>query len=263
MELTIPMSRPSGSPGDVIAFDRRSAPERAAIRLLVAHEDGLARAGLRALLEREADVAVVGEASRGEGAIAVAAEVQPDVVLIDIHLPGLHALDAARRILATPDTAQANVLVLGGCDSDEQLFGALHAGASGFLVKETEAAELLRAVRSVAEGHAALSPNITRRLIDEFASQPDPHRPVPERLEELTAREREVMALVAMGLTNHEIAGRLVVSPATAKTHVSRAMMKLHARDRAQLVALAYQTRLVQPRRPGDRPASTALLAAA
>jgi DNA-binding NarL/FixJ family response regulator len=262
MELSIPMSRPSGSPADVIAFERRSAPARATIRLLLAHEEGLARAGLRALLEREADVIVVGEAARGEDAIAVAGELEPDVILIDIRLPGLDALEATRLILAAPDRAQPNVLVLGSGDSDGRLFGALHAGASGFLVKEAEAAELLHAIRSVAEGHAALSPSITRRLIDEFASQPDPHRPVPERLDELTAREREVMGLVAMGLTNHEIAGRLVVSPATAKTHVSRAMLKLHARDRAQLVALAYQTRLVEPRRTGDRRASETLLAA-
>jgi DNA-binding NarL/FixJ family response regulator len=258
MELAIPMYRSSASPGDVIAFDRRSAT----IRVLLAHEEGLARVGLRALLERDGDVSVVGEVARGEDAIAVAGELQPDVLLIDIRLPGLDALDVTRRILAAPDRARPDVLVLGSCDSDEQLFGALRAGAGGFLVKEAEASELLDAVRSVAERHAALSPRVTRRLIDEFASQPDPQRPVPERLEELTAREREVMELVAMGLTNHEIAGRLVVSLATAKTHVSRAMMKLHARDRAQLVALAYQTRLVRPRRPGDRPASATLLAA-
>jgi DNA-binding NarL/FixJ family response regulator len=253
MELTIPMS------GEVIALERRTAPARAAIRLLLAHEEGLIRAGVRALLGAEADVIVVGEASRGEDVVAVAGELRPDVVLLDIRLPGLDALQATRQILAAPDRAHTKVLLLGSCDSDEELFRALHAGASGFLVKETEPVELVRAIRSVSQGHAMLSPSVTRRLIDEFSSQPDPLRPVPERLEELTAREREVMGLVAMGLTNHEIAARLVVSPATAKTHVSRAMLKLHARDRSQLVMLAYQTRLVEPRRTRDHGAPAAL----
>jgi DNA-binding NarL/FixJ family response regulator len=215
----------------------------APIRLVVAQREGLVRAGLRALLDREDDLAVVAEASRGEEAIAMAAELRPDVVLIDIALPGLDPLQATRRIRGLA----AEVLVIGDGAADEELFGALHAGAGGFLVHDAEPAELLRAVRSVAAGEALLSPSATRRLIDELAAQPDPHRPVPERLEELTAREREVMGLVAMGLTNAEIAVRLVVSPATAKTHVSRAMLKLHARDRAQLVTLAYQSRLVEP----------------
>jgi DNA-binding NarL/FixJ family response regulator len=261
MELTIPMSRAAGSPGDVLAFNRRTDPTRAAIQLLLALEDGLARAGLRALLEREADVTVVGEVSRGDDAVAVAGELRPDIVLMGLQLPGLDALQATRLLVA--GGAGTQVLMLGSFGSDEELFGALHAGASGFVVKETEPAELLHAVRSVSEGHAVLSPSVTRRLIDELASHPDRHRPIPERLEELTAREREVMGLVAMGLTNREIADRLVVSPATAKTHVSRAMLKLHARNRAQLVVLAYQTRLVEPRRTGDHPAPTTLLAAA
>jgi DNA-binding NarL/FixJ family response regulator len=234
---------------------------RAPIQLLLAHEDGLARAGLRALLEREPDITVVGEVSRGDEAVAVAGELRPDVVLMGLELPGLDALQATRLLVAGEPSAQ--VLILGSFGSDEELFGALRAGASGFVVNATKPAELLHAVRSVSEGQAVLSPSVARRLIDELASHPDRHRPVPERLEELTPREREVMGLVAMGLTNGEIAERLVVSPATAKTHVSRAMLKVHAHDRAQLVVLAYQTRLVEPRRTGDHSAPTTLLAAA
>jgi DNA-binding NarL/FixJ family response regulator len=261
MELTTPMSRAAGFPGDVLAFKRRTAPARVAIRLLLAHGDGLARAGLRALLERDGAVTVVGEVSRGDDVIALARELRPDVVLMGLQLPGLDGLQATRLLVA--GGAGTQVVLLGGCGSDEELFGALRAGASGFLVNETRPAELLQAIRSVSEGHAVLSPSVTRRLIDELASHPDRHRPIPERLEELTTREREVMGLVAMGLTNHEIAERLVVSPATAKTHVSRAMLKLHARDRAQLVVLAYQTRLVEPRATGDHSAPSPLLAAA
>jgi DNA-binding NarL/FixJ family response regulator len=252
MELTIPMPRPAGSPDNVIAFDRRAAPAPAAIRLLLVHGEGLVQAAMRALLEREVDVTVVAAASSGEDAVALAGELRPDVILMDLQVPGLDALQTTRRIVSTPDGAHTQVVLLGSWDSDQELFGALHAGARGLLVNAMEPVELLRAIRCVAEGHAVLSPCITRRLIDELASQPDPHRPVPERLEELTAREREVMGLVAMGLTNDEIAARLVVSPATAKTHVSRAMLKLHARDRAQLVTLAYQSRLVEPRRPSE-----------
>jgi DNA-binding NarL/FixJ family response regulator len=260
MEPTTPMSRAAGVPGDVLAFNPRTAAARGAIQLLLAHEDGLARAGLRALLEREADVIVVGEVSRGDDAVAMAGELRPDIVLMGLQLPGLDALQATRRLMA--DGACTHVLILGSFGGDEELFGALRAGASGFVVNETKPAELLNAVRSVSEGHAVLSPSVTRRLIDELASHPDRHRPIPERLEELTPREREVMGLVAMGLTNREIAERLVVSPATAKTHVSRAMLKLHAHDRAQLVVLAYQTRLVEPRRAGDNAAPTLLAAA-
>ncbi len=260
MKLTTSISR-AGFPADVIPLKPRSAPTRAAIQLLLAHEDGLARAGLRALLEREVDVTVVGEVSCGDEAVVVAGELRPDIVLMDLQIPGLDALEVTRRLVA--GGSQTQVVLLGSSGSDDELFGALHAGASGFVVSETKPAELLHAIRSVSEGHAVLSPSVTRRLIDELASHPDRHRPIPERLEELTAREREVMGLVAMGLTNREIAERLVVSPATAKTHVSRAMLKLHAHDRAQLVVLAYQTRLVEPRRAGDHAAATSLLAAA
>jgi DNA-binding NarL/FixJ family response regulator len=222
-----------------------------AIRVLLAESVGLVRAGFRALLESEPNITVAAEAASGEEAVAVAKETRPDVVLMDVCLPGLDGLEATRLILADPGVSHVKVLILSADELDEDLFGALRAGASGFLVKDTEPVELLRAVRVLAGGGAQLSPCVTRRLLQEFASHLDPKRAVPEQLEELTAREREVVALVALGLTNDEIAARLVVSPATAKTHVSRAMVKLHARDRAKLVALAYETGFVVPRAPG------------
>jgi DNA-binding NarL/FixJ family response regulator len=223
------------------------------VRVVVAHPEPLMRGGLRALLERESDVVVVGEVASGEELESRVSELEPDVVVVDAALPGrCDAFAATRRIVAA--RAEVRVVVLGGAEPDDALFRALRAGASGFLVRDALPPELLRAVRSLAAGEAALSPSLTRRLIDEFAGQPDPCRPAPERLAALTAREREVMGLVALGLTNDEIAQRLVVSPATAKTHVSRAMLKLHARDRAQLVALAYQSRLVEPPPAPGRP---------
>jgi DNA-binding NarL/FixJ family response regulator len=237
--------------GQLILLDRRPAgaePDASlAIRVLLADGEGLVRAGVRALLEAEADITVTAEAADGEEAVRLAREIRPDVVLMDVGLPGLDGLEATRRILAEPRLSAPRVLLLSPGESDDQLFDGLRAGASGFMVKDTEPHDLLRALRAVAGGDALLSPSITRRLIEEFASRPDPHRPAPEQLEELTARELEVLELVAMGLTNGEIADRLVVAVATAKTHVSRAMVKLHARDRAKLVALAYQTGFVQP----------------
>ena len=254
MEPTIPTPHDRGSPGDVIVLDRRAARASGAIHVVLAHGEGLVRAGFRALLEAEADITVSGEAANGEEALALAGDLRPDVVLMDTGLPGLDALQATRRILARADLSQVKVLMLGAAESDEDLFGALRAGAGGFLGKGTEPVDLLRAVRSVAEGDALLSPSATRRLIDEFTAQPDPQRAVPAELEELTAREREVVALVAIGLSNNEVAERLIVSPATAKTHVSRAMGKFRARDRAQLVALAYQSGLVEPPREREHP---------
>ncbi len=180
MELMTPMSRAAGVSGEVLAFAPRTAPVRPAIQLLLAHEDGLARAGLRALLECEADVTVVGEVARGDDAVALAAELRPDIVLMGLQLSGLDALQATRLLVAGGACTQ--VLILGSFGSDEELFGALHAGASGFVVNETKPTELLQAVRSVAEGHAVLSPSVTRRLVDELASHPDRHRPIPERL---------------------------------------------------------------------------------
>jgi DNA-binding NarL/FixJ family response regulator len=230
------------------------------VRVAIAEGQALVRGGLHALLEGQPDMTVVGEAGDGEEAVAVAERQRPDVILIDNGLPGMDGLDATRRILDTPALAEVHVVVLSASESDEHLFGALRAGASGFLAKDTEAGDLVEAVRAVARGEALLSRGVTGRLIAEIASQPDPYRPSPEELEELTAREREVMALVARGLSNDEIAERLVISVATAKTHVSRALRKVDARDRAQLVALAYETGLVYPRRQGALPEPSARL---
>jgi DNA-binding NarL/FixJ family response regulator len=240
------------SAGELIVLGRPGSEQSGgdcspAISVLLAESAGLVRAGLRALLEDSADITVAGQAATGEDAVAVAIERRPDVVLMDVRLSGLSGVEATRRIVADPDLSHVKVLMLSASDGDEDLFGALRAGASGFLMKDTEPADLLRAVRAVAGGGAHLAPNVTRRLIEEFTCIPDMQRPCPVALEELTAREREVVTLVALGLSNDEIAQRLVVSPATAKTHVSRAMVKLHARDRAKLVALAYETGFVEP----------------
>jgi DNA-binding NarL/FixJ family response regulator len=224
------------------------------IRIAIADGHALIRGAFAALLDAEDDVAVVGEAGDGEEAFAVTERERPDVVLVDLDLPGADGLETTRRIFSNPALDGVRVIVLSPTDDDEKLFGALRAGACGFLVKDTEPAELLEAVRAVACGDALLSRGATRRLIAEVASQSDQYRPSPAELEELTAREREVMALVARGLSNHEIAARLVISLATAKTHVSRALRKVDARDRAQLVALAYETGLVHPRRHGVLP---------
>jgi DNA-binding NarL/FixJ family response regulator len=221
-----------------------------AIRVLVAHGDRLARAGLGALLEAEPDVAVVGAAADGREAVGLAEELRPDVLLLDMALPGMDAFRVTRLIVADADISSTRVLMLGESDEDEKIFSSLRAGASGFLVRDAEPAELMQGIRRVAAGEAALSPSSVRRVIDELAGQPDPPGASPELLEELTARELEVMALVAGGLSNDEIAQRLVVTLATAKTHVSRVMTKLRAHHRAQLVTLAYETGLVHPRHP-------------
>jgi DNA-binding NarL/FixJ family response regulator len=220
-------------------------------RVAIADSHALVRGAFTALLGAEDDIAVVGEAGDSVEALALTERERPDVVLIDRDLPGADGLETTRQIFSNPALESVRVIVLSASDEDDELFGALRAGASGFLVKDTDPAELLEAVRAVATGEALLSRGVTRRLIAEVASQPDRYRPSPEELEELTAREREVMALVARGLSNQEIAERLVISLATAKTHVSRALRKVDARDRAQLVALAYETGLVHPRRIG------------
>jgi DNA-binding NarL/FixJ family response regulator len=230
---------------------------RSQTRVAIAEGHALVRGAITALLDAEEDITVAGVAADSEEALAIAERERPAVFLIDLDLPGADGLEATRRIFSTPALEEVRVIVLSPTDADDQLFGALRAGASGFLVKDTEPAELLEAVRAVARGEALLSRGATRRLIAEVASQSDRYRPNPEELEELTAREREVTALVARGLSNQEIAERLVITHATAKTHVSRALRKVDARDRAQLVALAYETGLVHPRRDG------ALLAAA
>jgi DNA-binding NarL/FixJ family response regulator len=245
--------RPDGRQRNLVlveAVESEGVRGSRAIRVLIAHGDRLARAGLRAVLEAEPDVTVAGSAADGAQAVALAAELRPDVLVIDISVPCMDAVEVTQRILADPDTPPVPVLVLGGSEHDEEIFSSLRAGASGFLARDAEPAQLMQGIRAVAAGEAALSPSGVRRVIDELTAQPDPRLGGPEQLEELTAREREVMALVAGGLSNDEIAEQLVVSRATAKTHVSRAMGKLRARHRAQLVTLAYETGLVHPRQP-------------
>ena len=217
------------------------------IRVLLVDDQALVRAGFKALLDAQDDIEVVGEAADGAEGVALAAEHVPDVILMDIRMPGVDGLEATRRIAA--ELPDVRVIMLTTFDLDEHVFEALQLGAAGFLVKDTEPTELLRGVRVVASGDALLTPNITRRLISEFTSQRPRSGPSPAELEGLTEREREVVGLVALGLSNDEIAETLVISPATAKTHVSRAMMKVGARDRAQLVVLAYQSGLVVPPR--------------
>jgi DNA-binding NarL/FixJ family response regulator len=216
------------------------------IRVVLADDQALLRAGLRALLDAEDDIEVVGEAANGREAITVVRATRPDVVLMDIRMPELDGLEATRAIAADPDLTASRVVILTTFDLDEYVFEAIRIGASGFLVKDTEPVELLRGVRAVANGDALLSPTVTRRLIAEFASRSRRIRPL-ELLDPLTEREREVVGLVGEGLSNDEIAERLVMSPSTAKTHVSRSMVKLQARDRAQLVVMAYETGLVRP----------------
>ena len=218
------------------------------IRVLVADDQTLVRAGFRVLVESASDLEVVGEAGDGVQAVELADQHRPDVVLMDIRMPGMDGLEATRRIVALDQAEDVRVLVLTTFDLDEYVYEALRAGASGFLLKDTPPAELLAAIRVVAAGEALLAPSITRRLIAEFARRPEPAATAtPAALAALTDREREVLALVARGLSNAEIAELLVVSTATAKTHVSRVLAKLQARDRAQLVMLAYETGLVTP----------------
>jgi DNA-binding NarL/FixJ family response regulator len=225
------------------------------IRVLLADDQNLVRAGFRVLLERSGDIEVVGEVADGAEAVDAARAARPDVVLMDIRMPVLDGLEATRRIVADELLAGVRVVVLTTFELDEYVFEALRAGASGFLLKDIDPDDLRQAVRVVAGGNALLSPSVTRRLITEFATRPARVPSNPARLEVLTVREREVLALVGGGLSNEEIGRRLFMSPATAKTHVSRAMAKLGARDRAQLVMVAYETGLVTPtpRRPPRR----------
>jgi DNA-binding NarL/FixJ family response regulator len=198
------------------------------------------------LLDAEDDMVVVGEAANGEEAVRLAAREKPDVLFMDIRMPGLDGIEATRRIAAQPALAGVHVVILTTFELDEYIFDGLRAGAAGFLVKDTDAAELIRAVRVAAAGESLLSPSVTTRLVGEFAARTKDARPVPG-LDELTAREREVVGLIASGLSNEEIARQIYVSLSTVKTHAARAMTKLGARDRAQLVVFAYQAGLVRP----------------
>jgi DNA-binding NarL/FixJ family response regulator len=223
------------------------------IRVLVADDQNLVRSGFVQLLSRDPDIEVVGEASDGDEAVRLAREVEPDVAVMDIRMPGLDGLEATRKLLASGRTEHIKVVVLTTYDTDENVFAALRFGASGFLLKDIEADELRNAVKTVAAGEALLSPSVTRRLIGEYTERLATAPLDPTQLQVLTDREIEVLTLVAEGLSNSEIAEEIFLSPATVKTHVSRILTKLNARDRTQLVIIAYETGLTTPGDPDNR----------
>jgi DNA-binding NarL/FixJ family response regulator len=245
----------------VDALGADSACGNDTIRVLIAYGDNFARTGLRALVNAEGDMAAVGGVADGDAALALAAQLRPDVLLVDIALPG-GGVELTRRLAVEPESSNVRVLILSASEDDDEVFASIRAGASGFLRNDVEPDELVAAVRTIAGGEAALSSSVVRRVMAELASRPDPLLPAPDQLKELTRREREVMALVARGLSNDEIAHRLVVAPATAKTHVSRALAKLRVRDRAQLVTLAFETGLVLPKKARGAEAVTTKFAA-
>ena len=216
------------------------------ISVAVADDQALVRMGLRVLVESEPDMRLAGEADNGRQAVELIRTSRPDVVLMDIRMPVLDGIGALREISRDPDLAGVRVVMLTTFELDEYVFDALQAGAAGFLIKDTEPADMLRAIRLAAAGESLLSPSVTRRVIESFQARSRVVRKAHPQLKDLTEREREVLGLIGQGLNNEEIAGRLVVSPATARTHVSRAMVKLGARDRAQLVVIAYQSGLVR-----------------
>jgi DNA-binding NarL/FixJ family response regulator len=217
------------------------------IRVLIADDQKLVRGGLRMLVDSADDMEVVGEAADGAEAVALSRDLAPDVVLMDVRMPAKDGIEATRELLDADECGETRVLVLTTFDLDEYVYEALRAGASGFLLKDTDPEALLEGIRVVASGDALLAPSVTRRLIEQFAKRPGPSPVAAKRLEELTEREREVLGLVARGLSNAEIGKQLFISPATAKTHVGRVMMKLDAHDRAELVVIAYETGLVVP----------------
>ncbi|RKF23822.1 response regulator [Micromonospora globbae] len=215
------------------------------IRVLIADDQAMVRQGFGALLAAQPDLVVVGDAADGAQAVAAARQLDPDVVLMDVRMPVLDGLAATRKLLGDRPSARPRVLILTTFDLDDYVYEALRAGASGFLLKDAPAADLVHAVRVVAAGDALLAPAVTRRLIAEFAARPERHRPRPTELAALTPRETDVLRLIARGRSNQEIAADLVVAEQTVKTHVSRILAKLHLRDRAQAVVLAYETGLV------------------
>jgi DNA-binding NarL/FixJ family response regulator len=217
------------------------------IRVLVADDQALVRGSFRILVDSAPGLTAVGEAATGTEAVEIARRAKPDIILMDIRMPVMDGIEATRQITAAPETSAARVLILTTFDLDEYVFAALRAGASGFLLKDTRPADLLTAIRVVASGDALLAPAITRRLIEEFTRQPEPGQVPAAAITAITEREREVLTLIGLGLSNTEIASRLYVSLSTAKTHVGRLLTKLGARDRAQLVIVAYNTGLVRP----------------
>jgi DNA-binding NarL/FixJ family response regulator len=218
------------------------------IGVVIADDQALVRGGFRVLVDSAPDMEVLGEATNGAEAVALARRLKPDVMLMDIRMPVVDGIEAAGQITADAATPDVRILILTTFDLDEYVYAALRAGASGFMLKDTSPEELLVGIRIVAAGDGLLSPRVTRRLIEEFAKRPETNRADPAILEALTDREREVLEQVARGLSNNEIADELNISPSTAKTHVSRVLMKLAARDRAQLVVIAYETGLATSR---------------
>ncbi|MDR0358860.1 MAG: response regulator transcription factor [bacterium] len=221
------------------------------ISVVLSDDQAMIRSGLRALLAAEDDIEVVGEAGDGAVALELARRLRPDVVVMDIRMPVMDGVEATRRLAADPELEGTRVLILTTYDDDELVFRALRAGAGGFMLKDADPEDLVGGVRVLASGDALLAPSVTRRLVEAFVARPEPAVAPPSMVEPLTGREREIVALVGTGLSNHEIADRLSISRATARTHVSRAMGKIGARDRAQLVVFAYESGLVVPtRRP-------------